>query len=223
MIELTGITKTYGTVSPVEVLHGIDLQIPDNEYLGIVGQSGSGKSTLLKIIGLIHEATSGIISFHGKNVTEMNDADRTRIRGREVGFVFQSFQLIPHLSVVENVELPLFYQRVSRLERRERAHAILKQVGLDHRTTHTPNELSGGECQRTAIARALVSAPSILLADEPTGNLDLDTGRAIEDLFLELHGTGTTIVLITHDDALANRIPRTIRISDGRILQEATA
>ena len=223
MIELRGITKAYGTAHPVRILHGIDLRVEANDYVAIVGQSGSGKSTLLKVIGLMHRPTSGRIAFHGKDVTEANDDERTRIRGREVGFVFQSFQLIPHLTLVENVELPLFYQRVSRRARRRRAEEILERVGLSHRLTHVPNELSGGECQRAAVARALVTNPSILLADEPTGNLDVETSGAIETLFHDLHEGGATIVLITHDEGLASRVPRTVRICDGRIAAEAAS
>ena len=216
-IQLESITKAYGTLNPVQVLHGIDLEIWPNDFLALLGASGSGKSTLLKVMGLIHEPTSGTVRIGDLDASALDDNERTRVRGEEIGFVFQSFQLIHHLSILENVQLPLYYQRVPGAERFERAKVQLAEVGLDHRMHHRPNELSGGECQRATIARALIANPRILLADEPTGNLDSKTGDQIFDLFCELHARGTTLVMITHDRELASRVPRLLRMVDGRI------
>jgi putative ABC transport system ATP-binding protein len=223
MIELVGIVKTYAAGTPVRAVTGVTLRIRENEYVGILGPSGSGKSTLLNLIGLLDVPTEGALLFDGQNVATLTDAELSRLRGRVIGFVFQSFHLIGHLSVLENVELPLFYQGVGRRERHERAAAQLARVNLGHRLTHRPRQLSGGECQRVAIARALVTNPRLLLADEPTGNLDSKSGAEILALFDGLRAEGRTLVVITHDPVVAARIPRIVRIADGRIGEDTAA
>ncbi len=217
MIQLIDVWKSYQLAETLDVLRGVNLLIREREFVGIVGTSGSGKSTLLHLMGLLDRCTRGRILFAGREATAMGDEALSRLRGRSIGFVFQSFHLIPHLSALENVELPLFYQRVPRTERRAMATHCLDQVAMGRRADHFPGQLSGGECQRVAIARALAPDPPVILADEPTGNLDSRTGGEIFDLFNELHGQGKTLVLITHDLKLAERIPRTIHIVDGAI------
>jgi putative ABC transport system ATP-binding protein len=207
----------------VPVLRGIDLAVRGGEYLAIVGPSGSGKSTLLNILGCLDLPTSGTYEFVGEDVVRFDDRKLSHLRNRRIGFVFQSFQLVPHLSVTENVELPLFYSRMARRERRLRCAELIDRVGLSHRATHVPTELSGGECQRAAIARALANAPDLILADEPTGNLDSKTSGEIMRLFGELHGGGATVVIITHDNEIARAAPRRVALRDGRVESDTAA
>ncbi len=202
------------------MLDRADIEVRENDYVGIVGPSGSGKSTLLHILGMLDRPTEGRYLFRGRDVSRLEDDERSRLRGRSIGFVFQSFHLIPQVTVMENVEVPLFYQQVHHRERQERAIRALDRVGLSHRRDHRPGELSGGERQRAAIARALVSDPELILADEPTGNLDQQTGRQILNLFDELHSQGRTVVMITHDRSIADRMPRCYKIVDGRVSLE---
>lgn len=223
MIQLHNVARTFEVGGGLTVLNGISLDIRRSEYAGILGASGSGKSTLLYILGLLDRPTAGAMFFEGKNVTTLSDNRLATLRGTSIGFVFQSFHLINQFSVVENVELPLFYQKVPRRRRRARAERALEQVHLSHRLHHVPNELSGGECQRTAIARALITEPDLILADEPTGNLDSKTGSAIFDVFEELQSRGKTLIVVTHDKSVAARIPRIIRIADGVIVEDSTA
>jgi putative ABC transport system ATP-binding protein len=201
----------------VFALRGIDLDIPRGQYLAIMGPSGSGKSTLMNVIGCLDRPTAGRYLLDGEDVAAMGDEDISRVRGKRLGFVFQAFNLIPQLTVLDNVEVPLFYQGVPRAERIRRARASIARVGLDQRTSHRPSELSGGQQQRVAIARALVAEPSLLLADEPTGNLDSATGTQVLALFDELHQQGLTIIMVTHDEAVAERCQRVVRLKDGRI------
>jgi putative ABC transport system ATP-binding protein len=204
----------------VRALDGVSFTIRRGEWVAVVGQSGSGKSTLMNILGCLDTPTSGRYSVHGADVAGLSDDALADLRNREIGFVFQTFQLLPRASAVANVELPLIYRGVPRWERRERAEAALTAVGLAARMHHRPNELSGGQRQRVAIARALVGEPSLLLADEPTGNLDSATGEEIMRLFGDLHGRGHTILLVTHEPRLAARCPRAIRLSDGRVVAD---
>ena len=220
MITLEKVVKTYDVGDGLTILKGLDLQVNAGEFTAILGASGSGKSTMLHIMGLIHAATSGKVVINGVDTSSMDDMERSRFRGRTLGFVFQSFHLIPHLTVMENVELPLFYQQVPQKERRARAMVCLEQVKMTHRWDHLPNQLSGGECQRTAIARSLISDTPILFADEPTGNLDVKTGEQIFKLLVDLHGEGKTMVVITHDEEMAKRMNRRVRISDGMIIED---
>src|SRR3954462_493227 len=216
LIELDHIKKDYDLgLSKVPALRDVHISINSGEFVAIVGQSGSGKSTLMNIIGCLDVPTEGNYRLHGRDVKSLSDDDLADVRNLEIGFVFQSFQLLPRASALENVELPLIYRGVSKSERRERAMEALKLVGLEDRMKHRPAELSGGQKQRVAIARALVTQPSLLLADEPTGNLDSRTGEEIMRLFLELHGRGNTIVLVTHEPKLAARCPRAVRLVDG--------
>ena len=221
MIRLTNIGKTYPAGAGVRALASVNLHIREGQYVGILGPSGSGKSTLLNLLGLLDVPTAGELQFEGRNVATLSDLELSRLRGRAIGFVFQSFHLVSHLSVSENVELPLFYQGVPHRERRARAQAQLARVNLGHRLHHLPRQLSGGECQRTAIARALVIEPKLLLADEPTGNLDSRTGAEILALFDALHAQGKTLIVITHDPGVARRIPRIVRIADGILSEDA--
>lgn len=217
MIQLEHITKTYPVGDGLTVLNDACLTIADGEYVGILGPSGSGKSTMLHIMGLLDRPTSGRLLFNDREVNALNDRELSMLRGRLVGFVFQSFHLVPQLSVAENVELPLFYQGVPRAQRRERAQRALAQVGMSGRLRHVPSQLSGGERQRTAIARALVTEPTLVLADEPTGNLDSRTGGDIVELLNALHAEGRTIVMITHDREIAATLPRVVQIRDGKL------
>jgi putative ABC transport system ATP-binding protein len=218
MIELENITKVYhmGKVA-VNALRGVSLTIAEGEMLAIIGASGSGKSTLLNIIGLLDRPTSGRYLFNGEDTGRLNDNQLAELRNRKYGFVFQNFNLLPRATALANVELPLIYSgRTSR--RRERAQEVLAQVGLAGRADHKPSEMSGGEQQRVAIARALVNDPWLILADEPTGNLDTKSGAGIMDIFYRLHRGGKTIVLITHEPDIAAQAQRTIRIQDGRVV-----
>ena len=201
----------------VKALDGIDLDFRKNDYAAIMGPSGSGKSTLMNIIGCLDTPTSGRYELNGQNVAEMDDDELARVRNREIGFVFQTFNLLSRLDCLRNVELPLIYAGVSPEERRERARKALEDVGLGDRIDHNPGELSGGQTQRVAIARALVNNPSIILADEPTGNLDTATSHDIMEIFSKLSDAGNTIILITHEEDIARFTRRIIRLRDGRI------
>lgn len=221
--RIINVTKVYQkdkAAPPVHALRGIDLDIPRGQYLSIMGPSGSGKSTLMNIIGALDRPTQGQYILDGDDVAQMHDERLSQVRGKRLGFVFQAFNLIPQLTVLDNVVVPLFYQGMPRSERRDRAEAVLKKVELGDRLTHRPSQLSGGQMQRVAIARALVNEPSLLLADEPTGNLDTKTGDAILALFDELHEQGLSIVMVTHDPALENRVERIVRLLDGLISQD---
>ncbi|XHF30347.1 ABC transporter ATP-binding protein [Corallococcus exercitus] len=204
----------------VRALRGVSFGINRGEWVAIIGQSGSGKSTLMNVLGCLDTPTSGRYMLNGKDVSRMDDDDLAVIRNVEIGFIFQTFQLLPRETALANVELPLVYRGMGAKERRERAKAALDKVQLTHRMHHRPNELSGGQRQRVAIARALVSEPSMLLADEPTGNLDSATGEEIVKLFEQLHRAGHTLVLVTHEPKLAARCPRAIRLSDGEIVAD---
>lgn len=209
-----------GSAEQVLALRGISLQIHRNEYVAIMGPSGSGKSTLMNIIGCLDTPTSGLYEFNGVNVSEMNDNQLAKIRNKEIGFVFQTFNLLARSNALHNVELPLIYAGVSSTDRRQRAIEALTHVGLADRMTHKPNELSGGQRQRVAVARALVTRPSIILADEPTGNLDSRTGEEIMMLFEEIHRQGNTIILVTHEEDIAEHAYRIIRLRDGVIASD---
>lgn len=218
VIDIRDITKVY-TMGDIEVraLQGVSLTVYEGEFISIMGPSGSGKSTMMHILGALDQPSSGEYYLDGVNVAELNDSDLARIRNQKIGFVFQSFNLLPRATAVENVALPLLYSGLSRAERKEAALQALGRVGLSARTGHRPDQLSGGQRQRVAIARALVNRPVLLLADEPTGNLDQRTGAEIVNLFEELHHDGVTVVLVTHDHKLAERTSRQIEIVDGRI------
>lgn len=220
-LELRAVEKIYGLPdNPLPVLRGIDLKIARGEFVAIVGPSGAGKSTLLHILGCLDRPTHGAYFLMDENVATLDDDTLSRVRRTRIGFVFQSFHLITHLSALENVEMPLYYERRARGERRARCRELLERVGLGPRADHYPNQLSGGESQRAAIARALANDPALLLADEPTGNLDSATSSEIIALLHELHAGGRTIVLITHDPGVADAAPRRITIRDGRIVSD---
>ncbi|MGA8203986.1 MAG: ABC transporter ATP-binding protein [Woeseiaceae bacterium] len=224
VLELRDVVRTYQLgAERVHALRGISLDIADNEYVAIMGPSGSGKSTLMNIIGCLDVPTSGTYSLGGEPVASKDESELAEIRNRMIGFVFQTFNLIPRADILHNVELPLIYGGIGRVERLERARSALDKVGLAERMRHRPNELSGGQRQRVAIARALVFEPSIILADEPTGNLDSKTGAEIMSLFDELHASGQTIILVTHEDMIASHAARTIRLRDGRIESDVAA
>jgi len=224
MIEMRAIRKVYSTGRvEVEALKGIDLDIERNDYVAIVGPSGSGKSTLMNLVGCLDTPTSGVYRLSGETVYGLDRNRLAEIRNRHVGFVFQNFNLLPYATALENVELPLLFAGVPTKERRERARAMLEKVDLGDRMDHRPTELSGGQMQRVAIARALVNRPAIVLADEPTGNLDSASGHGIVGLFRELHGAGQTIVMITHDMALAKLASRIVQIRDGQIVEDERA
>ena len=221
LIELDHIVKTYDLgLSKVPALRDIHFNIERGEFVAIVGQSGSGKSTLMNIVGCLDVPTSGTYRLDGRDVGTLSDDELADVRNLEIGFVFQSFQLLPRANALENVELPLIYRGVGAKERRERARAALDRVQLTDRWHHKPNELSGGQKQRVAIARALVTEPSLLLADEPTGNLDSATGEEIVRLFHNLHAAGNTIILVTHEPKLAARCPRAVRVVDGLVVAD---
>ncbi|MCX7875396.1 MAG: ABC transporter ATP-binding protein [Melioribacteraceae bacterium] len=218
MITIEHIAKIYQVGSEeVHALADVSLKIDKGEYVAIMGPSGSGKSTLMNILGCLDTPTKGIYNFNGVNVSEMNDNELAKIRNKEIGFVFQTFNLLPRSDALHNVELPLIYAGVSSAERKERAKEALAHVGLADRMHHKPNELSGGQRQRVAIARALVTRPSIILADEPTGNLDTKTGEDIMALFNEIYEQGNTIILVTHEEYIAEHAERILRIRDGLI------
>ena len=218
MIRLNQVTKRFLVGSnEIQALQGINLNIHAGEFVALIGKSGSGKSTLLNLIGCLDRPTSGHYELDGRTVSEMVDSELSSTRSRRIGFIFQNFNLIPRCSALANVEKPLVYQGFGRAERRIRALAMLTRVGLMDRVNHHPSQLSGGQQQRVAIARALVTDPSILIADEPTGNLDSRTGRDIMSLLHELHCEGRTVVLVTHDPELASQAKRIVVIEDGRI------
>jgi putative ABC transport system ATP-binding protein len=218
VIETHDLWKTYVMGSEeIHALRGVDLNIDRGEYVAIMGPSGSGKSTLMNLIGCLDTPSKGSYLLNGKQVSEMNDNELARIRNEEIGFVFQTFNLLPRASALHNVELPLVYAGVPSRDRQERAREALRRVELEDRMSHKPNELSGGQRQRVAIARSLVNNPSILLADEPTGNLDTKTGIEIMALFERLHAGGNTIVLVTHEADIAAHAHRVVHIRDGRV------
>ena len=223
LIRIEQITKTYDMGAElVHALSGVDVTIRENEYVAIMGPSGSGKSTLMNVIGCLDTPSSGLYEFGGLNVGEMDDNHLAEIRNRKIGFVFQTFNLLPRSTALHNVELPLIYAGVPSQERRERAEGALRDVGLGDRMTHKPNELSGGQRQRVAVARALVNNPSIILADEPTGNLDSKTGIEIMQLFSDLHRKGNTLILVTHEEDIAAHAHRIIRLFDGKVASDET-
>src|SRR3954467_3067533 len=218
IIHLENLKKNYYLGKQViEVLKRIDLDIFKNEYVALMGPSGSGKSTLMNIIGCLDTPTAGQYFLSGSDVSKAHDNELAAIRNKQIGFIFQTFNLIPRLTTLENVALPLIYAGWNRKDREERSMQVLQQVGLGDRTKHKPNELSGGQRQRVAVARALVNNPSLILADEPTGNLDTKTGSEIIGIFEELSGSGQTIILVTHDPAIAAKTERRIRIVDGLV------
>jgi len=220
VMQLAGINRIFAGTPPVEALKPTALRIERGDYISIIGPSGSGKSTLLHIMGLLDRATDGIYMLDGIDTGALSDAQRTGLRGRKIGFVFQAFHLMQHRTVVENVALAQIYNGSPRKDRTKRAREALEQVGLGHRLDFTPTTLSGGEKQRCAIARALVSSPSILLADEPTGNLDSQTSEQVMSLFDELHSQGLTLAVITHDPDVSARAQRVVRITDGELREE---
>lgn len=223
MIELRDIYKIYGEGdAEIRALDGISLHVGKNEFVAIVGSSGSGKSTCMNIIGCLDIPTSGTYTLNGTDVSTMSEKELAHIRNRELGFIFQQYNLIPKMTLLENVELPLIYRRVSADERRELAMDALDRVGLADRYKKYPSQLSGGQQQRVSIARALAGNPPVILADEPTGALDSKTGHDVINFLKKLHREGTTVVLITHDNGIAAQIPRVVRIHDGRIISDET-
>jgi putative ABC transport system ATP-binding protein len=223
IIRMSEIRKVYDTGKvKVEALKGVDLEIHKGEMVAIVGPSGSGKSTLMNLLGCLDTATSGSYELGGENVAGVTRDQLAEIRNRRVGFVFQNFNLLPHITALENVEMPMLFGGVSPKERRERATALLTRVGLGDRVEHKPTELSGGQMQRVAIARSLAMNPDIVLADEPTGNLDSTSGSDIMSIFTELWKQGSTMIIITHDPALAKRASRVVEVRDGKIVSDHT-
>lgn len=224
LIEMRDVERNYSMGGEViAALAGVNLEIQAGEFLAIIGSSGSGKSTLMNILGCLDTPSRGSYQMRGQDVRALSDDALSDLRNREIGFIFQNFQLLPRASALENVALPLVYRGVRLRERRALAQRALERVGLGHRASHKPNELSGGQRQRVSIARALVAEPSLLLADEPTGNLDTATGRDILALFEQLHDAGNTIIVVTHEPEIASRCPRAIRLSDGRIVDDRRA
>ena len=218
---MEGVTKHYRTGdSVVKALDGIDLRIRQGEYVAIMGPSGSGKTTMMNLLGCLDRPTAGVYRLNGTDVGGMDDDRLSAVRGREIGFVFQSFNLLPRLDALANVALPLSYQGIGKAERMARAAEALRRVGLESRMRHRPDELSGGQRQRVAIARALVTHPSIILADEPTGNLDTATSAEVMQLFDEVHRAGNTVVLVTHSEEIARYAERIVTLRDGRIEQD---
>ena len=218
VISINNITKTYEGPPPVKALDGVTLEVQKGDFVAIVGQSGSGKSTLLNMIGLLDSVTEGTIDIEGKNISELSDNELSKFRGEKIGFIFQSFFLLPGLTAQENVAEGLLYQGISRTERLERATKVLEQVGLGDRTTHLPKELSGGQQQRVAIARALVQDPAFVLADEPTGNLDKESGLNILNILKELNNQGKTVIMITHNQEHADMFEKVIELVDGKVV-----
>tara|TARA_Y100000992_G_scaffold287826_1_gene240978 strand:+ start:443 stop:1123 length:681 start_codon:yes stop_codon:yes gene_type:complete len=222
LISLKNIYKIYNVGGEeVRALDGVDLEIKDNEYLAIMGPSGSGKSTMMNMIGCLDTPSSGLYEFEGEMVNEMNDNQLASIRNRKIGFIFQTFNLLPKATAQHNVEIPLIYGNIRKERRVNLASEALSSVGLSDRMHHKPNELSGGQRQRVAIARALVNSPSIILADEPTGNLDSKSGHEIMDILDKLHKDGNTIILVTHEDDIAQHAHRIIRLFDGKIIEDS--
>ncbi|HVH27940.1 MAG TPA: ABC transporter ATP-binding protein [Vicinamibacterales bacterium] len=223
VIRLRSVGKKFLTDEvETHALSDITLDIGKGEYVSIAGPSGCGKSTLLSILGLLDSATTGEYWLNGQDVAELPDRDRARVRNREIGFIFQSFNLIGDLTVFENVELPLTYRGMPATERRERAAAALERVGMQHRAKHLPSQLSGGQQQRVAVARAVAGEPVMLLADEPTGNLDSKSGEAVIDLLAELHHSGATICMVTHDPRYARHAQRNVHLFDGRLVEQSS-
>jgi putative ABC transport system ATP-binding protein len=221
LIRMENLSKVFYTDEvETHALAGIHLEIQKGDYVAIAGPSGCGKSTLLSILGLLDSPTDGLYQLNGNAVQELDLSKRARIRNREIGFIFQSFNLIGDLTVFENVELPLTYRGMRSAERRERVQKALERVGMGHRAKHLPSQLSGGQQQRVAVARALVGEPSILLADEPTGNLDSRNGDAVMELLRDLHRNGSTICMVTHDPRFARHADRTVHLFDGRVVDE---
>jgi len=221
-VDLHDVRKIYGTgPDPVAALDGVSLRIDPGEFVAITGTSGSGKSTLMHLVGCLDTPTSGRVSVAGEDVSTAGSDRLARLRNRSIGFVFQAFNLLPRLDVQRNIELPLVYAGVSAAERRRRAAAAAAQVNLTDRLTHRPSQLSGGQCQRVAVARALVNDPALILADEPTGNLDSANGADVLRLLATLHAAGRTIVLVTHDPAVAARAARVVELHDGRVIKDA--
>ena len=222
LLKLDGVTKVFFTDEvETHALAGVQMEIRKGEYVSIAGPSGCGKSTLLSILGLLDSPTNGQYLLNNRPVATLSASERARVRNREIGFIFQSFNLIGDLTVFENVELPLTYRGMKSSERKQRAEAALERVGMAHRAKHLPSQLSGGQQQRVAVARAVAGEPLILLADEPTGNLDSKSGEAVMDLLKELHSSGATICMVTHDPRYAAHAERSIHLFDGRIVNEA--
>jgi putative ABC transport system ATP-binding protein len=218
IIHLEDIRKSYFMgKQELQVLKGINLDIHNNEYVALMGPSGSGKSTLMNILGCLDSPSAGRYVLNGQDVSKMADDNLADVRNKEIGFVFQQFNLLPRLTALENVALPLVYAGVGRKQRTEMAMEVIQKVGLEDRSHHKPNELSGGQCQRVAIARALVNNPSLILADEPTGNLDTKTSKEIMDIFSKIQEAGNTVVLVTHEEDIANYAKRVVRLRDGLI------
>lgn len=222
VVDMSGIIKRFyiGMPNELQILNGINIKIYEGEFVAIVGESGSGKSTLMNIIGALDRPTEGKYFFNGEDISKFNDKKLSSVRNKEIGFVFQNFNLIPRTSALKNVELPMMYAGKSRRDRTKRAKELLETVGMADRYDHNPNELSGGQKQRVAIARAMANDPAIILADEPTGALDTKTGRVVMDIFHQLHKSGKTIILITHSPELAKETERIITISDGNIISD---
>ena len=224
LIELKNLYKIYNPgENEVHALDGINLTIDDGEFVAIVGQSGSGKSTMMNMIGFLDIPTSGEYLLKGKNVERLTDDELSDIRNKEIGFIFQGFNLISSLTAEENVELPLIYRGVKKEERIALARDALERVGMGHRIHHLPNQLSGGQQQRVAIARALAAKPPIILADEPTGNLDSGSGKEVMKMLYDLHNDGRTVILITHDDGIASTAKRIVRFQDGKIISDTAS
>ena len=224
LIQLDDLKKVFYTDEvETHALSGVHFEIGKGDYLSIAGPSGCGKSTLLSILGLLDTPSEGTYTLNGRSVADLPMSQRARVRNREIGFIFQSFNLIGDLTVFENVELPLIYRGMKSTERKERVMAALEKVGMAHRAKHLPSQLSGGQQQRVAVARAVAGSPSILLADEPTGNLDSKNGEAVMDLLKELHMAGATICMVTHDARYASHAERTIHLFDGRVVEESMA
>ena len=222
IIRLENIRKSYFMgKQELEVLRGISLEIDKNEYVALMGPSGSGKSTLMNILGCLDSPTSGTYILNGQDVSGMEDNALADVRNQEIGFVFQQFNLLPRLTALENVALPLVYAGMSKKSRTEKAKQVLEMVSLTDRSHHKPNELSGGQCQRVAIARALVNEPAIILADEPTGNLDSVTSQEIMEIFGDIHKAGNTVILVTHEEDIANHAHRVVRLRDGMVESDA--
>lgn len=221
VIRLHDIRRIYKVGSEqIHALNGVSLEIYQNEYVAVMGHSGSGKSTLMNLLGCLDRATSGVYELDRQDTTRMSNSDLARVRNEKIGFVFQSFELLPRFSALKNVELPLIYSRQTVWNRKEQARRALERVGLGERTSHRPNQLSGGEKQRVAVARALINNPSILLADEPTGNLDSKTSEEILALFRRLHEEGQTIIMVTHEADVACHARRIIRMRDGKVISD---